>query len=155
MTTYYSLDAIKILLYRSPAGSGSYKEQTISIGDTTEDQITEDDATQLANDAQSEVLPQIDAIAGYTTQITYAVNRIATANILNAVYSDIIAEDNPRWQYAKKLEKQANNMITVINKKDDKEAGLPKGENKTTDPVFSITENTKNANMDRDYNPRT
>jgi len=162
MTTYYDIDKVKLLLYRAPAGKEGtdpqeYEDQTISIGTEGEgtNQITEADATVLAEDAQLEILAQVDSITGHTDRISYAVNRLATAYILYLVYNDVVAEDNAKWQYAKKLEKQANNMIGVINKKDDMEAGLPLQSNKTTDPVFSIKENTRNANMDRDYNTRT
>lgn len=133
---YYDLDKIKILLYRAPETG----DETISIGDTANDQITEDDATQHAVDAQTEVIPQLDFTIGIDEYISYAVNRKATANILYACYQDIVAEDNPRWQYAKMLSKQADKMIEVINKVDDKES-LPAVTELTTNPVFTITEN--------------
>jgi len=149
---YYDLEIIKILLYRAPQGidgEQDYAPQTISIGTEATDQITEEDAIQHAEDAQLEVLSVTEITTGYTDQIKYAVNRKAAANILYAVYQDVVAEDNPRWQYARKLEKQADKMIEYVNRNDDIQS-IPQTYSQTDERIFSIEEPEDNEPEDRD-----
>jgi hypothetical protein len=147
---YYNLAIIKVLLYRSPAGteggSQTYREETISIGDNTDSQISEADAIQICEDTEIEVLAGVDTVVGFTKEISYAINRKAAANILYLIYQDTIAEENAKWQYANHLSEQADGMITSIDKKESK-GSVPLIESKYKDSIFNIEKNDADGDI--------